>query len=162
MLKVSSIVDVDGKDNAYVKQLAFLNAKFESGFANPMDDALRSMENVSAEGYQKADEIPYDFIRKRLSVCVQKENEHILISKGAINNIVEICDKVLMTDGSVVPLVDQKNKIDQLYLQFSNQGFRTIGVCYKKSEKPGPLTKADEKEMIFAVLSCYTIHRKKE
>ncbi len=150
ILKVSSIVDIDGKDNAIVKQLAFLNAKFETGFANPMDDALRAMENVSADGYIKTDEIPYDFIRKRLSVCVQKGDQHQLITKGAINNIVAVCDKVLMADGREVPVADQKNKIDGLYRQFSSDGFRTIGVCYKKSEKLSALTKEDEKEMIFA------------
>jgi P-type Mg2+ transporter len=150
VLKISSLVGIDGKDNAVVKQLAFLNAKFETGFANPMDDALRAMENVSADGYTKADEIPYDFIRKRLSVCVQKGDQHQLITKGAINNIVAVCDKVLMADGSEVPIADQKSKIDELYLQFSNEGFRTIGVCYKISTKQGPLVKEDEKQMIFA------------
>lgn len=45
---------------------------FESGFPNPMDDALKAMENVNTDGYTKTDEIPYDFIRKRLSVAVIK------------------------------------------------------------------------------------------
>jgi Mg2+-importing ATPase len=152
VLTISSIVDIEGKENAFVKQLAFLNATFESGFANPMDEALRAMQNVSSDDCRKTDEIPYDFIRKRLSVCVQKSTEHLLITKGAINNVVEVCDRVLMTDGSIVPIAGQKEKIGQLYLQFSNQGFRTIGVCYKKSDKEGALTKADEKEMIFAGL----------
>jgi Mg2+-importing ATPase len=150
ILKITSIVGIDGKENAVVKQLAFLNATFESGFANPMDDALRAMENVSAEGCVKTDEIPYDFIRKRLSVCVQKGDQHQLITKGAINNIVAVCDKVLMADGSEVPIADQKNKIDELYLQFSNQGYRTVGVCYKTSDKKGPLVKEDETGMVFA------------
>ncbi len=150
VLSISSIVGIDGKENAIIKQLAFLNAKFETGFANPMDEALRAMENVSAEGYTKTDEIPYDFIRKRLSVCVQKGDQHQLIIKGAINNIVAVCDKVLMPDGSVVPIVDYKNKIDELYAQFSGEGFRTIGVCYKTSNEQRHLTKEDEKEMIFA------------
>jgi len=83
VLKISSIVDIDGKDNATVKQLAYLNAKFETGFSNPMDDALRGMENVSSDNYIKTDEIPYDFIRKRLSVCLQKDGKHQLITKGA-------------------------------------------------------------------------------
>jgi len=150
VLKISSISGIDGKDNETVKRLAFLNARFETGFANPIDDALRAMENVSADGYTKTDEIPYDFIRKRLSVCVQKAGQHILISKGAINNIVAVCDKVLMADGSVVPIADQKNKIDELYLQFSNEGFRTIGVCYKTNNEQRPLTREDEQQMIFA------------
>jgi P-type Mg2+ transporter len=150
VLKVSSVCSMDGKDNAFVRQLAFLNATFETGFSNPVDEALRAMENVSADGYTKTDEIPYDFIRKRLSVCVQKGDQHQLITKGAINNIVAVCDKVLMADGHVVPFDDQKNKINELYMQYSNQGFRTIGVCYKISNEQRLLTKEDEKEMIFA------------
>lgn len=150
VLKISSIVGIDGKENATVRQLAFLNAKFETGFANPMDDALRAMENVSADGYIKTDEIPYDFIRKRLSVCMKNGEQHQLISKGAVNNIVAVCDRVLMADGSTVPIADQKNKIDELYKQFSSEGFRTIGVCYKICEEQRPLTKEDETKMIFA------------
>jgi len=149
VLKVSSIVDIDGNENARVKELAFLNATFETGFANPMDDALRAMD-IKVEGYTKTDEIPYDFIRKRLSVCVQKEKDHLLITKGAVNNIVAVCDKVLMSDGSVVALSDKKNKIDELYKKFSSQGFRTIGVCYKESDTKIKLTKDDETQMIFA------------
>ena len=149
VLKVSSVVGIDGNENAKVKQLAFLNATFETGFPNPMDDALRAMD-ISTDGYTKTDEIPYDFIRKRLSVCVQKAQQHLLITKGALNNIVAICDKVLMGDGSIVPVADEKNKIDELYQKFSSQGFRTIGVCYKESDKQIALTKDDEQQMIFA------------
>ena len=149
VLKVSSVVDINGNESAKVKQFAFLNATFESGFPNPMDDALRAM-NMPAEDYIKTDEIPYDFIRKRLSVCVQNSQQHLLISKGAVNNIVAVCDKVLMGDGSVVPVADEKNKIDELYRKFSSQGFRTIGVCYKESDKRTGLRKEDEQQMIFA------------
>jgi Mg2+-importing ATPase len=149
VLKVSSVVDINGNENTRVKELAFLNATFETGFANPMDDALRAMD-MKADDYTKTDEIPYDFIRKRLSVCVQKQKEHLLITKGAVNNIVAICDKVLMSDGSVVALSDQKNKIADLYPKFSSQGFRTIGVCYKESDTQIKLTKDDETQMIFA------------
>ncbi|MEI9955425.1 MAG: hypothetical protein WDM90_03740 [Ferruginibacter sp.] len=84
VLKISGITGIDGKENATVKQLAFLNAFFETGFSNPMDDALKTMENINADGYEKTDEIPYDFIRKRLSVVVVKNNIHQLISKGLL------------------------------------------------------------------------------
>ena len=150
VLEISSIVGVDGKENAIAREFIFLNAFFESGFANPMDEALRAIKNVSNTGYVKTDEIPYDFIRKRLSVCVKKNEKFQLITKGAVNNIVSICDRALTDNGAVVPIVDVKNRIDELYLQSSNQGFRTIGICYKEVESNKPLTKDDEKEMIFA------------
>lgn len=150
VLEISSIVGVDGKENATARQLIFLNAYFETGFANPMDDALKKIQNVSTEGYVKTDEIPYDFIRKRLSVCVQKENKVQLITKGAVNSIVSICDKALTDNSTVVSIVDIKNKIDQCYQQFSGQGFRMIGICYKEIESNRLVSKGDEKEMVFA------------
>jgi Mg2+-importing ATPase len=150
ILKISGITGIDGNENAMAKQLAFLNAYFETGFSNPMDDALRVMENVSADGYEKTDEIPYDFIRKRLSVVVVKDNKHQLISKGAINNIVSICDTVLLADGTTASIAGYKKAIDDLYLQYSSKGFRTIGVCYKDCAERIKLTKEDEQQMIFA------------
>jgi len=150
VLKVSSIVGIDGKENATAKELVFLNASFETGFANPIDEALRALTGVSTNGYTKTDEIPYDFIRKCLSVSVKKDLEYKIITKGALSNIVAKCDKVLQADGSVTPIENEKEKINTLYKEYSNQGFRTIGVCYKITEKEVVLGKADEQQMIFA------------
>jgi len=150
ILKISGITGIDGNENATVKQLAYLNAFFETGFSNPMDDALKMMENISADGYQKTDEIPYDFIRKRLSVVVVKDNKHQLISKGAINNVIAVCDKVLLADGTTAAIDSYKKNIADLYEQYSSKGFRTIGVCYKDCAQQIKLVKEDEQQMIFA------------
>jgi Mg2+-importing ATPase len=150
VLKVSDTVGIDGKESATVKQLAYLNAKFESGFANPMDEALRGMTGVNSDGYTKTDEIPYDFIRKCLSVNVLKDGKQQIVTKGALSNIVAKCDQVLQADGSVTPIDNEKEKINDLYKQYSNQGYRTIGVCYKPTDKVHDLGKADEVNMIFA------------
>ena len=150
VLKVSSIVGIDGKESAAVKELAFLNASFETGFANPMDEALRRLTDVSTDGYTKTDEIPYDFIRKCLSVSVKKDSQFKIITKGALTNIVAKCDKVLQPDGTVTPIENEKEKINTLYKEYSNQGFRTIGVGYKITEKEVRLSKDDEQQMVFA------------
>ena len=153
VLKVSSIVGVDGKENNTVKQLVFLNAYFESGFANPIDEALRSLDNVKADGYTKNGEIPYDFIRKCLSVSVANATGNQIITKGAMNNVLAKCDKVLQPDGTTKPMDDtQKANIDNLYKQYSNQGFRTIGVAYKPMATGADMHKEDEQQMIFAGL----------
>ncbi len=151
VLEVSSVVNIEGKEDEKVRQLAFLNASFESGFANPMDEALRAIKNVSARDYVKTDEVPYDFNRKRLSVCVENNKEHLFITKGAVDNVVAVCDKLLMPDGNTTPLdARSKDRISALYLQYSNKGFRTIGVCYKLTDKGKPFTRDDETNMIFA------------
>jgi Mg2+-importing ATPase len=150
VLKISGIIGIDGKENMVARQLAFLNAFFETGFSNPMDDALRVIDNVSAAGYTKTDEIPYDFNRKRLSVVVVKDNRFQLISKGAINNIVSVCDRVLLADGTLDALEKYKKAIEDLYLEYSGKGFRTIGVCYKDCAENIKLIIEDEAQMIFA------------
>lgn len=150
VLKVSAIIGIDGKENKTVKELAFLNAHFESGFANPMDDALRALTDVTADNYSKTDEIPYDFNRKCLSVVVKKDEQYQIITKGALSNIVAKSDKLLQADGSVTPLTTEKEKINEIYKQYSSQGFRTIGVCYKTGDKEHGYSKDDEQQMIFA------------
>jgi Mg2+-importing ATPase len=150
VLKISGTTGIDGNENPVVKQLAFLNAFYETGFANPMDDALRSMEDVTAGEYTKTDEVPYDFIRKRLSVLVTKDNSYKLITKGAITNITGICDTVLLADGTTAPMASSQKTIDDLYAQYSGKGFRTIGICYKDLTEKIKLTKDDEKQMTFA------------
>lgn len=150
VLKISGTVGIDGNESDTVKQLACLNAFFESGFSNPMDDALKAMENVRADGYTKTDEIPYDFIRKRLSVVLTKDGKNQLVSKGAVDNVVAVCDKVLLPGGDTAAISEYKAAIDQLYLDFSSKGFRTIGVCYKDCTGQSRLQKEDEQQMIFA------------
>lgn len=150
VLKVSDTVGIDGKESPLVKELAFLNASFESGFANPMDEALRGLTGIAKEAYTKTDEIPYDFIRKCLSVSVKKDNICRMITKGALSNIVAKCTQVLLPDGTITSIDAHKSEIDNLYKQYSNQGFRTIGVCYKAIEPDKEISKADEVDMIFA------------
>ncbi len=150
VLTVSSIIGIEGKENDFCRKLAFLNASFETGFSNPMDDALRSLTGMSLDGYTKEDEIPYDFIRKRLSVTVNNGKDSQLITKGAVDNILSICTKVLLTDGNLAGIETVREKVDQLYRQYSNQGFRTVGICYKPFQAHSALSKKDETEMILA------------
>lgn len=150
VLEVASVVGVDGKENNTVRQMAYLNARFETGFRNPMDEALCAMKNVSANNCIKKDEVPYDFIRKRLSICVEENDKWLLITKGAVDNIVSVCTKVLLRDGSVVAVAEYGDGIQALYRQYSGEGFRTIGVCYKEVRPGTTITAADETDMIFA------------
>lgn len=149
VLKVSAATDIEGRDSGITKQFAWLNANLQTGFQNPMDDALKKMEDVGIDGYIKTDEIPYDFIRKRLSVVVKKDDRYKLITKGALSNILAICDSVLCPDGVILPFSEKKSLIEQLYRENSDKGFRTVGVCYKDCDGSKPLTREDERGMIF-------------
>ena len=71
---LDAAVDPDGRPVAEVRRLAFLNASFETGIENPLDTgivAAGERDRLGTEGYRKIDEIPYDFIRKRLTIVVK-------------------------------------------------------------------------------------------
>ena len=70
VVHLHSALDVDGAPSEKVLLYAYLNAFYETGFTNPIDEAIRTHRQFDLSGYQKLDEIPYDFIRKRLSILV--------------------------------------------------------------------------------------------
>ena len=91
--------------------------------------------------YGKLDEIPYDFIRKRLTILVSysdsevtkttKIQKSVMVTKGALDNILEVCSYAEIEDGEVVELYKIKQKIQDRYEQISNRGFRILGICYR-------------------------------
>jgi len=98
---------------------------------------------------EKKGEVPYDFIRKRLSIAIQTPAEKLLISKGAFTQIMGICSSVKLNDGSVVPIADHQTEIENRYQQFGLNGLRAIGICYK-SLTTDSISKEDETNMIFS------------
>jgi Mg2+-importing ATPase len=149
IISISQIIDGFGKDSEFVKELAYWNAAFETGYANPIDDALKALLVDTAAKPKKLGEVPYDFIRKRLSIAIDKGGEKLLISKGAFDKILSICNRVRLSAGSIADLQLSRSEIESRFKQFGISGSRAIGVCYK-SIVTDKNTKEDEKEMIFA------------
>jgi Mg2+-importing ATPase len=85
-VQLQSALNVDGTSSDKVLLHAYLNAFYETGFTNPIDEAIRSHQKFDLTGYQKQDEIPYDFLRKRLSILISHDNNHLMITKGALKN----------------------------------------------------------------------------
>ncbi|MDR3653184.1 MAG: magnesium-translocating P-type ATPase [Paludibacter sp.] len=147
---VQAAVDVNGDNNDKVFLYAYQNAFYQTGFTNPIDQSIVKYRKVDLKEYKKHDEIPYDFIRKRLSISVQQGDEYVLVTKGALTNILEVCSTVETKDGAVVAIKSLQNQIQRKFEEFSNQGFRTLGIAYKKLPTGAPITKDDEKDMTFA------------
>ena len=147
-MKIKSTIDVDGIESQKILFYAFLNASFESGFTNPIDECIKNQNKFDIRDFSKLDEIPYDFIRKRLSILVSSENEHIHITKGALKNILEICTQVELANSDIVKLESVKEKIEKEFEHLSSDGFRTLGISYNKIVN-SRITKDDESEMIF-------------
>lgn len=160
IVTVRSAVDIDGNASDRVFLLAYLNAFYETGFTNPIDEAIRSFKSPDLSGYKKRDEIPYDFIRKRLSIVVSSANENLMITKGALDNTLQVCTSAETGNGEIVGIDSVLEKIKGRYTDYSLKGYRTLGLAYKKlicPSRPGTeagllIDKTCEAEMIFAGL----------
>ncbi len=148
IVTVSGIVDATGSESDFTRKLAYWNAKMESGYSNPIDEALKKLV-IDGPVPAKTGEIPYDFIRKRLSVAVDTGTEKLLISKGAFTQVISTCAFLRAGDSTVVPLSQQLVNIQSKYDQLGVDGYRTIAVAYKNIAS-ATISKEDETDMVFA------------
>ena len=146
---VQSALDVEGAPSEKVLLYAYLNAFYETGFPNPIDAAIRTHRQFDLAGYRKVDEIPYDFLRKRLSVLVAHEATHLLVTKGALANVLAVCGSAETAGGTIVEITAMRGRIQQHFEECSNQGCRTLGVAYKNMGSESRLSKDHEASMTF-------------
>ena len=97
IVHLQSALDAEGAPSDRVLLYAYLNAFYETGFTNPIDEAIRRHRQFDLTGYEKADEIPYDFLRKRLSILVSHVDTHLILTKGALRNVLDVCSGVVAT-----------------------------------------------------------------
>lgn len=145
---IHGTVNIEWKEDSFVRTLAYLNATFESGFQNPIDEAIRALK-LDITGYKKLGEIPYDFIRKRLSIVAQNGTNAQLITKGALKNILEVCTQTRLSDGTIVPIEEHKKTIEKHFTTYSSQWYRILGICYRDGVSKN-LSRDHEDAMIFA------------
>lgn len=148
-VQIESVTDLNGNRSDKAWLYAYLNAYFETGFSNPMDDAIRQVKAVDITGYSKCDELPYDFIRKRLSIAVSFGDQQLLITKGAVDNILQVCSFCERAGASQCTIEEVKDELKQRFAALSGNGFRVIGVCYKNITGTTRIGKDDEKDMVF-------------
>ncbi len=148
-IAVSKIVNGLGEEDSFAAELAYWNAFFESGYANPIDEALKQLNVKHTLQPVKTGEVPYDFIRKRLSIAVSSGNENILISKGAFKEILGICNSIRLADGSSSDIKNYTTALEGKFAQFGSEGLRAIGIAYKYGSHPA-VSAADEAGLTFA------------
>lgn len=148
VVRLQSTFDLAGQPNEQLAQYAYFNAVFQTGFANPIDRAIRDHQTFDTRNVEKLDEIPYDFIRKRLSVRVSENGRKLLITKGALAQVLQCCSHAVMADGKVVDLADERSAIDRRFAEMSNEGLRVLGLAVRTVDAPR-ITKEDEQDMTF-------------
>ncbi|MEG3862357.1 magnesium-translocating P-type ATPase [Microcoleus sp. herbarium12] len=147
-VKIHSAVDVEGENSDRVLLYAYLNAASESGYVNPIDKAIREYKTFDISSYQKLDEVPYDFNRKRLSILFKKDSTHLIITKGALKNILDVCSTVETAEGKTIDITNERQKLHQQAEDLGSKGFRALGVAYRDFDCDS-FSKDDETNMTF-------------
>jgi Mg2+-importing ATPase len=152
VVQLDGALDVNGEPSEQVSLYAYLNAHMQTGLPNPLDEAIVSKGAKGVDEYSKVDEIPYDFIRKRLTVVAERKNSSAyMITKGALENVLAACSRVQIGDGEKALDTDQRAKIQERYEAWSAQGYRVLGVAVKPvSGQVHPFSKTSETDMAFA------------
>jgi Mg2+-importing ATPase len=148
-VRLKGALDLNGNPSGKVSRYAYLNAFYETGFNNSIDEAIRDFCKFDVKDCHKLAEIPYDFHRKRLSILVSDSGMNVLISKGALTNVLDACTYAENRDGTLIDIKQVRDHILQHYQAFSAQGLRTLGVAYKPMTKETGLDKDDERDMRF-------------
>ena len=130
-ISIRAAVDARGDHSEKTLLYAWLNAANETGFINPIDAALRANPPLDCNGWEKLDELPYDFARKRLSILCEKADMRILVTKGALPQILSICSEVEWSDGTRDGIDVARTQIEEQWRRFSSGGCRVLAVAYR-------------------------------
>ena len=150
-------INADGSNDESRRILrhAYFNSYFQTGLKNLMDKAILShvkemkLEHLK-DAYTKVDEIPFDFIRRRMSVVIEdKQGKRQIITKGAVEEMLSICSHTEF-NGEVQSLTDElKVKAQKISEEMNRKGMRVLAVAQKSYiEKVGNFSVSDEKEMV--------------
>lgn len=152
-------LNIDGAEDDRVLRHAFLNSNYQTGLKNLMDFAIIESVNNSENSikkddlineYTKVDEIPFDFSRRRMSVVVEDSvGKTQMITKGAVEEILDICSHVEHNDKVVKLTDDLKNLISKKVASLNDTGMRVLGLAQKTNPSPiGAFSVADEQDMV--------------
>lgn len=149
-IKLLLHVDLEGKDDEKVLLYSFLNSYYQTGLQSPLDEAILKFKEIDVSEFEKIDEVPFDFVRRRVSVVVERGRQRFFIAKGAPEEILKVCSGYEV-GGSVSDLTAGfRKKIEQKYHDLSVEGLRVLGVAYKKiKEEKAVYSINDESGMVF-------------
>lgn len=158
-IQLQGAYDVEGHNSSLVLHSAALNAKLQTGLSNPLDDTILKAYHLDCSHAEKVAEIPYDFVRKRLSVIVREPAGLRLIAKGAFGPIINLCTSI-KPYGELNSATEEKLK--SMFNCWSEQGIRVLAVAEKMIDFKENYTKDDEKELAFMGFLAFADQPKKD
>jgi Mg2+-importing ATPase len=149
VVELNNSLDAFGEKSETVFRLAYLNADLQTGLVNPLDEAIIAQGDPGTAGVIKISEIPYDFVRKRLTVVTEENDLIQMITKGALNKILAVCEHVRLGE-EVLPLEESHlQAVNERFADWSEQGFRVLGLATKKLDADCSCSVEDETGMTF-------------
>ncbi len=147
-MALSQMLDPLGQPSERVSLLAYLNSVHETGIKSPLDMAILKHASLDVQSYQKLDEVPFDFERRRLSVAVEHAGERLLITKGAPESVLACCTSYEI-NGAQHPLDAQtQEQCEATYKHLSAQGYRVLAVAVRSLPMQEAYRLQDERELV--------------
>jgi P-type Mg2+ transporter len=160
-VRLHAVLDTNGGESARVLFHAYLNARFETGFHNPIDAAIRDYRELDVGGYERLAEVPYDFLRKRLSILAGKNDRRLMITKGPLINVLEVCssaERPVAETGNTgtadaeppsVAIGTVRADFEARFAALSQDGYRVLGIARRELPGANTITREDESGMTF-------------
>jgi Mg2+-importing ATPase len=152
-IRLDKALGLDGLEDEKVLRLAFINAKSQKGFVNPLDAAIVSSVGDRFPQVSVLDEIPYDFERRRLTVLVD-DNDPLMVTKGAFDSIMNICTQVRI-NCELRSISSEGLQLQKRFEEISGQGNRVLGIASKSLPGQKKVSSVDESEMVFEGLLVF-------
>ena len=148
-VQLDAALDAHGGASDRVSLHAYVNASFQSGYANPIDRAICERREMNLVDWTNLDEIPYDFIRRRLSVLALCQGRAVMISKGSLAAVLDACSHA-ESDQDIIEISGMRSGLHDLQARFEGDGCRTLGVAVREmAAGTTAIKREDENGMTF-------------
>jgi len=146
VVKLEAGYDAAGVPAPTVVELGAINAALETGLASPLDDAILAHCKPDLTQVRKLAEIPFDFVRKRVSVVVERAGRVELVAKGAFHQVLDAC--TTLANGTKLDDLERA-RLEQLFTDWSSQGIRVIAVATRTLASKESYGRVDEQGLVF-------------
>ncbi|HCF58063.1 MAG TPA: magnesium-translocating P-type ATPase, partial [Myxococcales bacterium] len=157
-IRLEQHLDPQGRDSERVLWLAYLNSRFETGLHSPLDEAILAHGEVDVGGWEKVDEVPFDFERRRVSLLAAKGEERLLVVKGAFEEILRFSSQVEDGESGEVRPLDEasRRKLNERFEALGREGFRVLGLAWKREDpRVEHAVVSDEALLVFAGFAAF-------
>lgn len=156
-IELVRVTDGDGRESPRALTLAYVNSRFETGMQSPLDAAILAADAADVGTWEKLDEVPFDFERRRVSVLAAHDGERVLIVKGAPEEVLRLSTHYLTSEGATEPLDELvRARFAATFAHLSEEGFRALGIASREfGGDQAHVGREDETALVFAGLAVF-------